>query len=206
MDDEASESEDRESLDEWPDDQAAPEAEAYKIRLTGPGLSLERAIDGETAYQVVGLLISPGGAPPQNRTTHWPRGAGAHSPQQPTRVAVGEYVRGTGAKRYPAKILSIGAWIEDHQGVQSFTRDEVKAQFRNLGEPPPQNMSRDFQTAVSNGWLSPDSTQANAYWVTNTGREAIAAQFAGETKTRTRRARPKRKSADSRSGNDEAES
>jgi hypothetical protein len=205
MDDEASESE-LEEGGEWPDEQTEPDAETYKILLTGPGLSLERAVDGETAYQVVGLLISPGGASPQPPATPMPGTAGAHSPRQPTRVAVGEYVRSTGAKRYPDKILTIGAWLEDHQGVHSFTRDEVKAQFRNLGEPAPQNISRDFQTAVSYGWLSPDSAQANAYWVTNTGREAIAAQFSGGTKTRTRRARPKKKSADSRGGNDEAQS
>jgi hypothetical protein len=175
------------------DGEVAHEAEAYKIRLTGPGLSLEREVDGETAFQVVGLLIAPGGTPPALRTPPGSGAAAAHSPRQPTRVAVGEYVRDARPKRYSEKILAIGAWLEDHQGVHSFTRDEVKAQFRNLGEPPPQNMSRDFQTAVSFGWLSPDADQSNAYWVTNTGREAIAAQFS-EAKPRTiRRARSKKK-------------
>jgi hypothetical protein len=186
------------------DEEIMPEPDVYQIRLTGPGLSMERAVDGETAFQVLGLLLAPGAtALGPGILTGGSGPAGVHSPRQPTRIAVGEYVRSTGAKRYPDKILSIGAWLEDHQGVHSFTRDEVKAQFRNLGEPPPQNLSRDFQTAVSYGWLSPDSNQPNAYWVTNTGREAMAAQFAGDTKSRTRR-RPKKKAAEApRGGNDE---
>jgi hypothetical protein len=177
-------------------DEIVPEPDVYQIRLTGPGLSMERAVDGETAFQVLGLLLAPGATARGSGTVTGASGtAGVHSPRQPTRIAVGEYVRTRGAKRYPDKILSIGAWLEDHQGADSFTRDEVKAQFRNLGEPPPQNLSRDFQTAVSYGWLSPDSNQSSAYWVTKTGRDAMAAQFAADTKSRTRR-RPKKKAAE----------
>jgi hypothetical protein len=203
MDDELSGSEIQEGADSG-NDKIKPEPDVYQIRLTGPGLSMERAVDGETAFQVLGLLLAPGATAHGSGVATGASGtAGVHSPRQPTRIAVGEYVRTTGAKRYPDKILSIGAWLEDHQGAESFTRDEVKAQFRNLGEPPPQNLSRDFQTAVSYGWLSPDSNQSSAYWITKTGREAMAAQFAGDTKSRTRR-RPKKKVAEApRDGNDD---
>jgi len=174
----------------------------YKINLTGPGFSLERNIDGETASHIVGLLIVPDGMPRSTIASKREAGS-AHSARQPTRVAVGEYVRETGAKRYADKILAIGAWLEDHQNASSFSRDDVKAQFRNLGEPPPQNMSRDFHTAVSYGWLSPDTDEPSRYWVTNTGREAIASNFPSDAKIRPKKVRPRKRAVNSHNGNDE---
>jgi hypothetical protein len=190
-------------------------ADGYTVKLDGPGLTLERAVPGTVALQIVALAMSPGGAQPvqlpvtpTGGTVHQvatPVPANNHAVAQPARQAVGEYVRATGAKRNADKIVAIAAWLYDQRGQHTFARDEVKTQFRGIGEPPPQNWSRDFQSTVSFGWIAPDDDDPNVFWVTQTGRAAIAAQFSGDSKPRiTRRPRSRRKSAESASEKDEA--
>jgi hypothetical protein len=186
-----------------------PVADNYTVELTGPGLSLKRSVHGQVALQIMGLVMTPGGVVPAQATGPAATGAARHSeppgvsqpPAQPRR-AVGEFVRSTGAKRNVDKFVAIGVWIEDELGQQNFTRDDVKSQFRGLGERAPQNMSRDFQSAVSLNWLAPDHNNPNNFWVTQSGRDAMAAQFAGAPAPR--RARSKRKATDSTADKDEA--
>lgn len=197
------------------DDGTTVVADGYTVKLEGPGLTLERAVPSAVALQIVGLAMSPGGAQPVQPTgtatvaTVVPQGAApvqgvSHAIPQPTRQAVGEYVRSTGATKNAEKITAIGAWLQDHREKESFARDDVKAQFKNIGERPPQNWSRDFQSTIPLGWIAPDHDDPNAYWVTQSGRDAIKAQFAGDSKPRTRRSRPRRKSPESASAKDEA--
>lgn len=101
-------------------------------------------------------------APPSSRATH--RGSLA-----PT---VGEYLDDVEAKRNPGKIVAIGAFLVDHLGKESFTLEEVKAQFQYAGGTPPANFARDFSLAVSNRWIAQAPGSAGNYFVTNTGRKA----------------------------------
>ncbi|MBW3557682.1 MAG: hypothetical protein KY454_12195, partial [Actinobacteria bacterium] len=75
------------------------------------------------------------------------------------------------AKRNPDKIVAIGAFLVDHLGKESFTR-EVKARFQHAGGTPPANFARDFSLAVSNKWIAQAPGSAGNYFVTNTGRKA----------------------------------
>ena len=196
------------------DDGTTAVADGYTVKLEGPGLTLERAVPSAVALQIVGLAMSPGGAQPVQPTgtatvaTVVPKGAApvqdvSHAIPQPTRQAVGEYVRSTGATKNAEKITAIGAWLQDHLEKESFARDDVKAQFKNIGERPPQNWSRDFQSTIPLGWIAPDHDDPNAFWVTKSGRDAIDAKFASEIKPRIRRPRSRRKSAESASEKDE---
>jgi hypothetical protein len=195
-------------------DGATAVADGYTVKLEGPGLTLERAVPSAVALQIVALAMSPGGAQPA-----LPTGTSAidavrpgttpvpginHVAAQPTRQAVGEYVRSAGATKNAEKITAIGAWLHDQRAQQSFARDDVKAQFKNLGERPPQNWSRDFQSTVALGWIAPDHDEPNAFWVTKSGRDSIDAQFAGDAKPRIRRSRSRRKSTESASEKDGA--
>jgi hypothetical protein len=68
VDDESSGSEIQEGADSG-NDEIMPEPDVYQIRLTGPGLSMERAVDGETASSsdcclgLVQRLVAPAPLP-----------------------------------------------------------------------------------------------------------------------------------------------
>lgn len=110
-------------------------------------------------------------------------------------MSLREFMEEAGAKRNPEKIVAIGAYLVRTLNQESFTRKEVKLQFKNAGEPVPGNYTRDFDWAVSNGWLAPIHGGHKDYWVTDTGLDAIANKFSEEirkgTKLKSRRARRK---------------
>lgn len=135
------------AMPEPDDDSSAAATVTYEFRLTGGGVAVERQVSEAQALQIVSLVMggepaprAASTAPPSSRATH--RGSLA--------TTVGEYLDEVEAKRNPDKIVAIGAFLVDHLGKESFTREEVKAQFQHAGGTPPANFARDFSLAVSN--------------------------------------------------------
>lgn len=115
------------------------------------------------------------------------------------KLAIQEYVRQTGAGTFPEKILAIGAYLTDFGKKENFSLEDVLPYFRQLGEVPPRNLPRDFKVAVANSWITHDSTQPDAYWVTNTGRASLESKFEGGGRIRRVRRRMRHRSANTRS-------
>jgi hypothetical protein len=166
----------------------------FKVSVTGTGVALARTVDQATALSIIGIALggsaSPA-APPGNSSP--PPGRPAYvapaPPHDPTSVTgtgdeeidphitIGEYIDECGAQGYPAKITAIGNFLEIRIGKTSFTKEEVKSQFRPAGEAQPGNFHRDFGDAITQRWISEVQGESGQYFVTKTGKSAIAGKF-----------------------------
>jgi hypothetical protein len=174
----------------------------FTVTVKGTGVELTRTVDQTTALNVIATVLGGTASPaaaafiPQGPTT--PRvgtqrdtndGAAANAETIDTDTTIGEYIDDCNAQQFPAKITAIGRFLELKLGQTSFTREEVKSQFRPAGEPLPGNFSRDFNDAITQRWIAEVPGEQGQYFVAKTGRAAIAANFDKST----RRAAPARR-------------
>jgi hypothetical protein len=171
------------------------DAGAFEVSVKGDGISVVRHVDQDTALSVIATLLGGGSStfarssPPVDRGASRPQTFSvAQEPQSGVpderdgiladpRITVGEFIHACNALRYPAKITAIGYFLQVRNNAQSFTKDQVKAQFRPAGEALPGNFPRDFSDAISKRWLAPSPGDKDQYFVTNTGIAAIGAKF-----------------------------
>jgi len=170
---------------------------AYNITLSGPGTEITRKVSEAVALAVINVLMDGGGLIPfaGQATLHAgssSSGTPTRPPAGPTRRSLREYMDETQPKRYPEKIVTIAQWLLEESGRDTFTRDELKSHFRLAGEAVPANYSRDFNLAVSSGWIAEDRG-TGAYYVTQRGRDAIAQQFSAEARKAPSVRRPRRR-------------
>jgi hypothetical protein len=166
----------------------APEASepTYELKLTGNGVTIERTVPSGVARAVVALVM--GGSPAASgsfRSPSRPLGSPAAATVEPGQ-SVGEFITEVEAKRNPDKIAAIAVYLADAQGLQTFTRDEVRSMFQLAGEPLPGNFHRDFSWTVTNKWLGEQHGTPGAYYVTKTGRQAVADHFGKDVKAGTK--------------------
>lgn len=159
----------------------------YALTLKGDGISIDRSVSAGVAVQIVSLAMGGNalGTPSQHHTP-----AGKQSTSSGRVVAIREFLNEVSAKRNPDKITVMAIYLRDHQGRDTFSRDDVKSLFRKAGEPVPGNYARDFGLALSAGWIAEDHATSGEYYVTNSGDEALAAGFQAKP-TRSRRKRSK---------------
>jgi hypothetical protein len=181
-------------------------APSYELSLTGPGMTIKRTVDEDVALRVITLVM--GGAPAATDARSVPSNAGRPdaSVTLPTngRAAhsVGEFLSDVEAKRNPDKIVAFAVYLEDYASKKPFTTEDVRSQFPLAGEGIPANFSRDFKWAVSNRWIAAMSGSPNEFYVTNTGRKAIAAKFSDEFIKKTRLAPSRRRTKGKGAGKD----
>lgn len=187
----------------------------FQVKITGTGVELTRTVDQATALSVIATVLGGGAAVPPaaggpsgayvpptpsgssvGTHRHTPSDAGA-SDGINTQMTIGEFIDECDAKRNPEKITAIGYYLEVRLGQGSFTRDEVKSQFRPAGETLPGNYSRDFNDAIAQRWIAEDPDAKGRYYVSNTGKAAIAEKFSKPI----RRAPTRRKKAATKSDN-----
>ena len=157
----------------------------YKLTLTGEGIKLDKEIPEFLASQIISLVM--GGYPTETSGI-----ATRKLPPSGGRLSLREYMDDTGARRNAEKIVAIGAYLMLNLNQESFTKKEVKLQFKNAAEPVPGNYARDFDWAVSNGWLAPSVGSHRDYYVTKKGLEAIANKFSDEIRRSTKLKLPRR--------------
>lgn len=160
---------------------------SYSLVVEGDGIKIERQIPEQLALQIISLVM--GGSQPvlsvaKSFLPKPPTGIIPHSGGM--KLSLREFMDSAGAKRNPEKIVAIGAYLIQEHGQDGFTRKDVKALFKNAGEPLPGNYTRDFNWAVSNGWLAANPSAPNEYFVTNTGFEAIKNSFSSEIRQTTK--------------------
>jgi hypothetical protein len=157
----------------------------FKLELKGDGISVNKEISQDMARQVLDIILGGSAKSP----TLSPRREGVvqhagnptispYSRPFDDRISLREYLDAVNAKRNPDKITAIAGYLKEQENIESFTREDIKVRFRTAGEAPPGNYSRDFNWAVSNGWLAPENGIPDHYWLTSTGEKAIGEQFA----------------------------
>ncbi len=157
----------------------------FKVTVSGEGVSVDRTVSQETALSVIAIIMGRTATEPKRGSapiTATRAGVGTHVPE-----SAGEYLAESKAKRHPEKILALGAFLTE-TGRQTFTSDEVKAQFPMAGEPVPANFPRDFAWAVRIRWIAESPGMGGHYYVTKTGLEAVQRRFPDDVRKATRQA------------------
>lgn len=183
-----------------------PAPEEYDLKLSGPGLTIERQIDQDEALQIVAILMGGAGIPRSQPGVGRPVPAmtSPAAARAGARLSLREFLDSVEAKRNPDKILAIGRYLLDQRGDETFGSDDVKKQFRAAGEPVPANFGRDFRWTITNAWIAEVHEEKGQYYVTESGNHALEQKFSPDVKKRTgvERGRRRRKRAGS---NDKSE-
>lgn len=164
----------------------------YSLVLEGKGVTIKKEVPESIALQIISLAM---GGQASGRVVLPKTTSNLTSVTGGTRISVREFMNHAGAKRNPEKIVAIGAYLIEELGQETFTRKDVKMQFMNAREPIPGNYTRDFDWAVSNGWLARTQGSAMDHYVTHSGLEAIKNQFSEEIRKTTKLKLPRRRSS-----------
>jgi len=163
------------------------EDQAFTVRVTGPGVTLERNIPEAAALSLINSILS-GSIADSGSTVVTALTPEPQAPPPPTgrpAVSLREYLEDAEATRNPDKITAIGAYIMKHQSQEEFARKEVVQGFRQAGEPSPRNITRDWSWAIRIGWIAEDPNSPKMFYVTNKGFEAIANKFSLEIRKKS---------------------
>lgn len=75
------------------------------------------------------------------------------------------------------------------EGIQRFSREDLRGYFAKAKQPPPTNYDRDFVEAGKRGWIHEDGGES---YVTSKGIESVESGFAGERKYIKRAGTPRK--------------
>jgi len=168
------------------------ENKKVKIILTG-AVNYKSEITLNTAASILHLCsVTPEG---KNDTKTFPPEL-----QQGEKISLGEYVHKHQPTTYPEKIIAIAAYQQEIKGHETFSPEDIRPLFKDIGEVPPKNFSRDFWNAVSNSWIAKDDS--GSFYVANLGFKALKSSFSekeGIKKHKFRKRKKKNSSAGSKS-------
>jgi len=187
----------------------------FELKLDGNGIRVERRVDAATAWRVLAALMEADGAAaasPSVPAMAAPQTAAPAAARQPPANgqpaspgqsvhSLREFLDAHEPGRNVETIVAIATYLKAHRGMDTFTKEDVRKGFREASEPVPGNYGRDFNWARSAGWIANTDTRGG-YYVTETGRKAVEANFPPEVKkasgvARTaRKRRPKAKTED----------
>ncbi len=138
--------------DDLAGDHGSPPAEACRIEITGPGLSVTRALPMQRLPALLDYLLR------QEREPAPPTpGAGLAAEETPAadswRQGLRAYYDDKQPATNPERIAVLGRYVEVAEGRTSFNKQELRRRFLSAEVPLPRNFSRDFATAVRRGYL-----------------------------------------------------
>ncbi len=165
----------------------------YHIKISGPGIELEREVPREVGDQIVVLALT-GTSPLLGETKGLPATTGSPGREfaakatgpATTPVSIREFLLGVSARRNPDKITAIGRYIKLYCGQDSFTEDDLIDMFSAAAEPFPKNLPRDIKWAVRAGWIAQHPGEGGRYYITNQGILAVDQRFPREVLEKTR--------------------
>ena len=111
--------------------------------------------------------------------------------QQEEKVSLGEYVHKHQPTTYPEKIVAIAAYQQKIKGRESFSPEDIRPLFKDIGEVPPKNFSRDFWKTISNSWIAKDDT--GSFYVANLGFKALESNFSEKEGIKKQKSRKRKK-------------
>jgi hypothetical protein len=171
--------------------QEPPESPTYELSLTGEGISVTRRVTEGEARDIIGLVLG-GEARPS------PSAGRAPAASAVAGQSIREFLNEVEATKNPEMIAAAVAHLMDTTGASSVPAGDIRGQFRAAGEPLPANFARDLRLSAASGWIAEDPAERGRYFITKTGRDAIALKFQGQKIRRPRRRGRK-------SGSEEAE-
>ena len=171
--------------------------EGTTITIAGPGMHFAREVSDEQVLSILRLLLGgeqSGYVPEEHRSN-------LGSPTElPRRQAISEFYRRVAPKRYPEKLVTIAAHLQQTLGRDTFTPEDLRVQFRQVNETPPANLPRDFKAAMGAGWIAEDHSAPGRFYVTQTGLDAVASGFTANSKRISKPRRRRRNSVKKQQG------
>lgn len=157
---------------------AGAAAVTYKLKLEGDGVTVNREIPETVALEILAAVM---GGSPTPRAGRVPARGGSAGRGPSLR----EHFDDVEPKRNPDKILAIAYFLKEQRGVDSFSPDDIKREFKGAGEPVPGNWARDWRWTIQNGWIAADSEDPESFWVTGKGEKAVEEKFSADVKKAT---------------------
>jgi hypothetical protein len=145
------------------------------IKIQGEGITFEDTISKALVPQIISLCMAT-----QKKDENPLEGFFFKSPSEVKKAipeGVVEYTKRHNAKSNFEKILSFAGYIKDIQSKEIFYSNEIKSLFRDAREILPANFTRDFNTVIGNGWIHKDNENPDAYYITQTGLNALESGF-----------------------------
>lgn len=159
----------------------------YKLSLEGEGISVCKEINEEQARRILNILMGPSSMmhPVEREMQRRARETSQENipyaaPASSQALSLREYLDEVGAKRNPDKILAMAAHIMEQSAAEDFSADEIKNCFPKAAEKVPANYGRDFRWVVSSGWVAESHQDQGRFYITKTGRKALAEKFPKE--------------------------
>jgi len=147
----------------------------YQVKLTGPGLSVDKELSEELAHRIAMLVLSGG----KTETPELKSKDFAIPPNASVKgKSIREYLLETKATKIPQQMTAIGHYLlETQPGKKSFTLADLEKGFGDAKESVPGNPHRDVAQAIKNGWIASRPDEKDSYYVTGTGITAIDSKF-----------------------------
>jgi hypothetical protein len=124
---------------------------------------------------------STGGAAIREASDPGNSNAGLNPNAGAKRLALVEFVRQKQPATNAQAIAVFAAYRQEHDNFEHFSKDDLQAYFAKAKRAAPQNYSRDYGTAVKEGWIHDDGAKS---YLTQSGEDAVAAGFGGKGKAR----------------------
>lgn len=125
-------------------------AEACRIEITGPGLSVTRSLPMQRLPALLDYLLRQEREP----VPPMPGPAAEDTPAADSwRQGLRAYYDDKRPATNPERIAVLGRFVEVAEGRTSFNKEELRRRFLSAEVPLPRNFSRDFATAVRRGYL-----------------------------------------------------
>jgi hypothetical protein len=159
----------------------------YQVKLTGPGLSVDKELPEELAHRIAMLVLSGG-------KLETPDLKPKELVQKPNtsihNQSIREYLQETKATKIPQQMTVIGNYLlETQSGKKSFTIADIEKGFGDAKESVPGNPHRDIGKAIKTGWIASRPDEKDSYYVTGTGLTAITNKFP-KSKQKRRKKKP----------------
>lgn len=154
---------------------------SVKITINGEGLSFERETDMLKAGQIIAFLSNDTSVKVMTSEAYSPTPVAVLGTGDVRRKSPRQALMESDAKTNPEKIVVLANFICERNGVDTFSSKELQVEFKKAGEPLPKNMTRDFKTAVAQGYIL--ENDEGDYSLTDLGLEVINVGFGGYQKT-----------------------
>jgi hypothetical protein len=149
--------------------------ETFTVSLTGTGVDIKRQVGADKLALVLRVIM--GNAASEEVAPSVPHVDG---PTRPAKVSLREFLEEVMAKTKPDQIVAIAHYMAVYEGIDTFSRDDIRARFQSAREKLPSNFPRDFSTAIEKGVIAEDHAKAGQYYVTKTGEHAVERRFGAQ--------------------------
>ncbi len=159
----------------------------YHIKLTGPEMTLDCDISHDIASRIMMVVLTKGAAGlPDLKEKKNKSESDLGQDDDNLEHSLREFLTTHEPKRIPEQIATIAYFLKTKRKKQSFTKDDLTKCFEEAEEGVPKNLVRDIKWTVKIGWIAPKTDQADAYYLTKTGQDAVSQKFPAEIRRKTK--------------------